>query len=35
VTLNRMPEGAIELSITCPINRDSVQTIEAHPEPPT
>ncbi len=35
VTLNRMPEGGIELSITCPIKGDSVHTIEAHPEPPT
>jgi two-component system sensor histidine kinase UhpB len=35
VTLSRMPEGGIELSITCPINRDSVHAIEAHPEPPT
>src|SRR6202023_1633190 len=28
VTLNRMPEGGIELSITCPIKGDSVHTIE-------
>jgi len=35
VTLNRMPEGGIELSITCPIEGDSVHTIETPPESPT
>jgi signal transduction histidine kinase len=35
VTLNRTPEGGIELSITCPIKDEAVHTIEAPPEPPT